>query len=98
MKNVFRTVLFHIMCIIIFASIYMFLADQFLPINNDINNQNSNNFYKQFFDFLLISTSIQSGTGLTNLYPTTIITKSLWILQQLIMISTHLFTLYIFTI
>jgi len=98
MKIVFRTVLFHILCIFIFAFIYIGLEKHFLPLNYDIHNHNLQNDFNGILDFFIMSSSIQTGIGLTNLYPVSPIAKLTIVLQEIIMVSTHLFTLYIFTV
>lgn len=98
MKQVFRTLVFHIFCIIIFALIYLSLDKHFLPLNEDIHRYNLDDYYKQVLDYFLLSTSIQTSIGLTNLYPVSSLAKIILIFQELVMVSTHLFTLYIFTL
>jgi hypothetical protein len=98
MKLIFRTIVFHIFCIIIFALIYLSLNKHFLPLNEDIHRFNLGDYYKQVLDYFLLSTSIQTSIGLTNLYPVSSLAKIILIIQELIMVSTHLFTLYIFTL
>jgi hypothetical protein len=98
MKLIFRTLLFHIFCIIFFALIYLSLSKHFLPLNEDIHRFNLDDYYKQVLDFFLLSTSIQTSIGLTNLYPVSSLAKSILMIHELVMVSTHLFTLYIFTL
>lgn len=90
MKLVIRTMIFHIICILIFAAWYYSLADSFL----DKSETNEN---KTFLDYLLLSVTIQAGVGYSFLDPINYYSKILVILQQLIMLSTHIITLYIFT-
>jgi hypothetical protein len=89
MKFVFRTVLFHIFCIILFACIYIILSDDFY-----VNHKRE----KKIIDFLLLSTTIQSGVGFSDYYPLTFYSKLAIIIQQLIMICAYIFTIYIFTL
>ena len=91
MKILFRTLAFHILCIIGFTLLYKVLSKQFAT-NKDKHSYNS------LLDFLLLSTTVQAGVGITELYPVTDISKIAMIVQQLLMLSTHLFTLYIFTL
>jgi len=51
-----------------------------------------------YLDCLLASTTIQAGVGLTNMRLDSSISKLIMVLQQFLLISTHVFTLYIFTI
>jgi heme A synthase len=89
MKIVFRTFLFHILCIIIFAFLYSSIKESYIDKNKKKDT---------FLDFLLLSTTIQAGVGITNIYPINFYGKIVMILQQLIMLMTHIFTLYIFTL
>jgi hypothetical protein len=89
MKLVFRTVLFHIICILLFSLLYYFFRDDFKP------------HVKEAFtvlDYIFLSTTIQAGVGISDIYPTSFYGKTIMILQQLIMIMTHVFTLYIFNL
>lgn len=89
MKLVFRTFIFHILCIIVFAIIYLNLSEGFHFI--ETNN-------KTMIDFLLLSTSIQSGVGFSNIYNISYNIKIVVIIQQMLMLFTHIITLYILTI
>jgi hypothetical protein len=88
MKLVLRTLVFHMLCIIVFAFVYKNLSTHF---DNDINNGNT-------IDFFLLSVTIQAGIGLSDIYPISDLSKLVLMLHQFIVISTHVFTLYIFTI
>jgi hypothetical protein len=89
MKLVVRTFIFHILCIIIFAFIYTKLSEDFHVMNED---------KKDLIDFLLLSTTIQSGIGMSDLYPLSYYSKIVVMIQQLIMLFTNIITLYIFTL
>jgi hypothetical protein len=91
MKLVIRTIIFHIVCILVFATLYYNLADSF-----DDTNENKRN--KTFLDYVMLAVTIQCGVGFSFLDPITFYTKLLLILQQLIMISAHVITIYIFTL
>jgi hypothetical protein len=91
MKLVIRTILFHFTCILVFATIYYNLADDF-----DDTNENKRN--KTFLDYVMLAVTVQCGVGYSFLDPTTSATKLALILQQLIMISTNVITIYIFTL
>ena len=93
MKIVLRTLVFHIICIIIFAFLYKYLAIHF---GHDKNKMNTNN--TEMIDYLLLSVTIQSTTGFSDLYPVSHLSKLVLMIHQFIVISTHVFTLYIFTI
>ncbi len=101
MKIVFRTVLFHLLCIFIFALLYSTFAQDFGSLDDDLScNKNPNRIKEKrnFLDFLLLSTTIQAGVGISEFFPSSSFTKIILIIQQLIMISTHVFTLYLFTL
>ena len=94
MKIVIRTVLFHILCILLFASIYLYLSQHF-----DSDKEKKMRIpHKGFIDYLLLSTTIQAGVGISDLYPISYYAKIVVILQQILLIFTHLITLYIFTL
>jgi hypothetical protein len=90
MKIVIRTALFHLLCIIIFALIYLYLSEHF-QTDQDIK-------HNSFTDFLLLSTTVQAGVGVSELYPISFYSKMVLIIQQILLIFTHLITLYIFTL
>lgn len=88
MKIVIRTVFFHILCIVIFGLLYYYFRD-------DFKTQVKEEF--TILDYLFLSTTIQSGVGLTDIYPIAFYGKLIMIIQQLVMIMTHIFTIYFFT-
>lgn len=90
MKIVFRTLIFHFACIIIFTLLYTSLADDYNEKNEGDNTITNNTF----LDFALLSTTIQAGVGISNMYPLNFIGKIIMILQQLIMMSGNLIALY----
>jgi hypothetical protein len=89
MKIVIRTFLFHVFCIILFALIYSNISEDF---------QNVKQNRKGFIDFLLLSTTIQAGVGMSELHPLSYYGKVIVIIQQMLMLFTHVITLYIFTL
>ena len=89
MKIVIRTVFFHLVCITIFTLLYFFYKDNFKGHNAD---------YGAGIDCFFLSTTIQSGVGISDIYPITFLGKFIIIIQQLIMIMTYVFTIYIFTL
>jgi hypothetical protein len=89
MKIAIRTVLFHILCIFIFAFLYYYFRDDF---KTEVKEQFT------MLDYIFLSTTIQSGVGLTDIYPIDFYAKFIMILQQLVLIMTHVFTIYIFTV
>ena len=90
MKIVIRTVFFHFLCILVFAIFYYNFKDHF---QCNIKNEEFT-----FLDYILLSTTIQAGVGLSDIYPISFYGKLLMISQQLIMIMTHVFTLYFFNL
>ena len=93
MKIVLRTLVFHFICIIIFAFLYKYLAVHF---GHDINKMNANS--SEMIDYFLLSVTIQASIGFSKMYPVSHVSKLVLMIHQLIVISTHVFTLYIFTI
>lgn len=89
MKIVIRTVFFHFLCIMVFSFCYFYFKE-------DFNGEEKEEL--KMFDYILFSTTIQSGVGLTNIYPISFYGKLIMMIQQLLMIMTHVFTIYIFTI
>ena len=89
MKIVFRTVCFHLLCIIVFSFLYFHNKDGF----QSLANKNVS-----YLDYFLLSTTIQAGVGISNIYPITSYGKIIMIVQQIIMIMTHVFTLYVFNL
>jgi hypothetical protein len=89
MKIVFRTVCFHLLCIIAFSFLYFHNEHDFqAPIRKNVS----------FLDYFLLSTTIQAGVGISSIYPITSYGKIIMIVQQIIMIMTHVFTLYVFNL
>lgn len=89
MNLLIRTFIFHILCIITFALIYSNISEEFSIIEKDKNT---------FVDFLLLSTTIQAGVGITDLYPSSYYSKVLVIIQQILMLLTNIITIYLFTL
>lgn len=94
MLIVYKTAIVHIVCIILFTILYYHLSEHFyIGIdNNDIDNKTS------LIDFIMLSTTIQSGIGVYNLYPITTYGKISVIIQQLILLFVHIITLYVFVV
>jgi hypothetical protein len=90
MKIVIRTVVFHFVCILIFALFYYYFKDDFHPKAQE-KNLNA-------VDYLLLSTTIQAGVGISDIYPVSFYGKIIMIIQQILMIMSHVFTIYIFTL
>ena len=89
MKLVIKTVLFHMLCILFFAYYYYYLKDHYQrQIKEEIT----------FLDSFFLSTTIQAGVGISDIYPISFYGKIIMIIQQFIMIMTSVFTLYIFNL
>jgi hypothetical protein len=86
MKIAITTVSFHLICILIFGIIYYNIHPQFEHKSRQERNT--------FIDYLLLSTTIQASVGIADIYPITNFSKIIMILQQIIMIMTHVFTVY----
>lgn len=89
MKLVIRTLFFHFLNILVFTIIYYTNRSEF---------NFSQDHKRTIYDFILFATTIQVGVGISQLYPFTAFGKIMMILQQWIMLCTHVFTLYVFTI
>jgi len=90
MKLLIRTFIFHILCIIVFTIIYSILDDRFYV--------KGEGYIDFFIDNIFLSSTIQSGVGMSSLYPLTYYSKITIIIQQMLMLFTHVITLYIFTL
>lgn len=93
MKLVIRTFIFHIFCILVFTYLYLQLSEHF---QNSKETQNPR--YSSFIDFLLLSTTIQAGVGISDLFPISYYGKLAVITQQIIILLTHIITIYVFTL
>lgn len=96
MKEAIKVIIFHFICIIIFAFLYYIFKGSF---NAENSSESTNSIkYENFTDFLLLSTTIQASVGISGIYPINDIGKTLMIIQQIIMMSTHVFMIYFFTV
>ena len=89
MTMVFRTVFFHLFVIIVFTFVYKHIA---------IDLKDKDQKMVDFIDYLVLSVAIQSGTGFSVVKPKNDNGKIAVIIQEFILIFTHVFTIYIFTI
>jgi dolichyl-phosphate-mannose--protein O-mannosyl transferase len=94
MKRVLKTLAIHLFCIIFFAFFYYYFSIHF--DNNKLKHNNDSKL-ESLIDFLLFSTTIQAGVGISDILPISIYGKLLMILQQLIMICIGVITIYVFT-
>ena len=90
MKLAIRTICFHFLCILIFGIIYYNIQYQF--------QHKGEQERQSMLDYVLLSTTIQAGVGFSDIYPTTSFSKLVMISQQILMIMTHVFTLYFFNL
>ena len=86
MNIAIRTLCFHFICILIFGLIYY-------NIHSDFEHKGQQQ-RESFLDYILLSTTIQASVGISDIYPITNISKFVMIFQQMLMIMTHVFTLY----
>lgn len=89
MKRVLQTVVFHLVCILMFTLLYFFLTDHFEKMSNEK--------HPELIDYLFLATTVQSGVGYTSLTPSSTLSKFIMILQQMFMLSINVFLLYMFT-
>jgi hypothetical protein len=89
MQRAIRTVCFHLLCIIVFTFIYKYIA---------LELKDTEHKAVSFIDYLYLSVAIQAGTGFSQVIPKNNIGRIVIIIQELLLICTHVFTLYIFTI
>ena len=89
MRLAIKTIVFHFLCILLFTLLYFYWQDNF-------NTQQKDEF--TMLDSFFLSTTIQAGVGLSDIYPISFYGKLIMIIQQLCMIMTHVFTLYLFNL
>lgn len=88
MKRVITLFIANIFFVALFMFIYYSLShNHFTKSNNKIPN---------IYDYLMLATGIQSGTGITTIYPTSNISKSLVSSQLLLLIALNILVIYIF--
>jgi hypothetical protein len=95
MRIVVKTLSVHLFCILLFAFFYSFFSTHFN--NNKEKNYNRKSKLDSIIDFLLFSTTIQAGVGFSDILPISIYGKILMIIQQLLMISINVTTIYVYT-
>jgi tagatose-1,6-bisphosphate aldolase non-catalytic subunit AgaZ/GatZ len=93
MKLVVRGAIFNILCIIVFGFIYWYYKNHFTK------SQNTAHFtYGDPVDYFYLSTNIQSSVGYAGLTPITDFSKIVIMIQQVLMITSNIFLLYILTL
>ena len=99
MKRVLKTVASHLFFIIFFTMFYYIFSAHFEKNTpNKCKKYNCDNEVNTIIDFLLFSTTIQAGVGLNEISPISNYGKIFIIMQQLIMISINVITIYVFTL
>lgn len=92
MKAVFQTLIFQLVCIIIFGFIYWYYQEDFTTDSTERNKKKG-----ELIDYLFMSTTIQAGVGYGDLYPINMRSKLALISQQFIMISSNVLILFLFS-
>lgn len=87
MKIAIRTICFHFFCIIIFTFIYRYISLELKETEKSMSS---------FIDYLYLSVAIQSGVGFSQVVPKNDTGRLVVIIQELILICTHVFTLHFF--
>lgn len=98
MRIVVHTLAIHLFCILFFAFFYYYSSIHFY--NNTphkFKQTNRESKIESLVDFLLFSTTIQAGVGISDMIPVSVYGKILMIIQQLIMISITVITIYVYT-
>ncbi len=89
MKIAIRTLCFHFFSIIVFTFLYKYAS---------IELKDSEKRMDSFIDYLYLSVAIQSGTGFSQVIPKNDTGRILIIIQELMLICTHVFTIYFITL
>lgn len=89
MKLFIKIFFFKIFSVIFFTFLYNYLSTDFEIQTND---------KIKFIDCFLLSTTVEAGVGVSNMYPTNFLGKLAMIIHQISMISTHVFTIYILSL
>ena len=98
MIRVAKTLSIHFFCIIFFAFFYYYFSLHFYNNKqNKVKHYNCESKLDSIIDFFLFSTTIQAGVGISEILPISVYGKIFMIIQQLIMISISVITIYVFT-
>jgi hypothetical protein len=92
MKQLFKTFLFELGCIIIFGCLYWFYRDDFSLI---FASKKKNDL--RILDCFYTSVTVQAGVGYSILNPNTNRAVLLLMIQQLIMVFANILMLYFFS-
>jgi hypothetical protein len=90
MKRVILIFFINIFFLGIFTTIYLKLSDSHFT---KTNNEKKPNIY----DYFLFSTGVQSGAGVTTIYPTSNIAKILVSSQLMTLIAVNIVSIFVFT-
>ena len=90
MKLLIKNIVFRIICILIFTFIYWYYSSEHFVDNKHLT--------PKFIDCAFLSTTVEAGVGYSSIYPVTTFGKIIMIIQQILMITNNLVSLYIFTI
>jgi len=96
MIKVFKTVAAHFCIILTFLFLYYYFANHFETMDQ-VKKEKRPSRLESLVDFLLLSTTIEAGVGISDIVPITIYGKLLMILQQFAMLSLTVITIFIFT-
>ena len=97
MIRVVKTLTIHLLCIIFFSFFYYYFSIHFDDSKQHKYNRESSSNVESIIDFFLFSTTIQAGVGISDIIPISLYGKMLMIMQQIIMISINVITIYVFT-
>jgi len=87
MRILVNSLVFHLLCLLLFAFIYYML-----PVGNfHIPNKNKQLLLLDYFN---LSTTIQAGVGITQIQPTSYLAQTIMSLQQILLITGNLTILY----
>lgn len=90
MKTILGLLVLHLSCVIIFFMIYSSIMDDFVsPFTTKKTD---------IVDCLLLSTTIQAGVGLTKIFPVGNYGRLIVILQQTILIASHVITIVLLSL
>jgi hypothetical protein len=95
MNILIRGLLFHAISLVIFSIIYFILYEHFDAFENVIDFDPEVSTNTKLITSIYFATTVESGVGLTSLQPTTTLSKLLVSLQQICMIVSNVFILYV---
>ena len=93
MNILLKIILYQFGFLLFFSILYFNYKDHFIRDNSVVGHHKIT-----FIDCLLLSTTIQSAIGYTDLFPVTHLSKILLTIQQMVVICTYSLFLYLFTV